>query len=68
MMGVHHFYVSPNIAMVIKSRTVKGAMCVACVRQVRNAYKILIGKPIEQRPLGRRSCRWGIISEWILRK
>jgi hypothetical protein len=33
-----------------------------------NAHDILIGKPEEQRPLGRRGRRWGIIFEWILGK
>jgi hypothetical protein len=32
------------------------------------AYRILIGKPEGERPLGRDTHRWRIILEWILGK
>jgi hypothetical protein len=31
---------------------------VKCMGDMRNAYKILVGKPKRKRPLGRRRCRW----------
>jgi hypothetical protein len=31
---------------------------VACIREKRKTYKILVGKPDRRRALGRRSCRW----------
>jgi hypothetical protein len=31
---------------------------VACRREIRNAYKILVVKPEEKRPLGRSGCRF----------
>jgi hypothetical protein len=35
---------------------------------MRNAYKILVGKPEENRPIGRRWCRWRIILKWTFGK
>jgi len=37
--------VSPNIITVIKSRTMRFAGHVTRMREMRNAYKILVGKP-----------------------
>jgi hypothetical protein len=31
---------------------------VACMGEMRNAYRILVGKPKGKRPLGRPRCRW----------
>jgi hypothetical protein len=31
----------------------------------RNAYRLLVGKPEEKRPLGRPIHRWWIIFRWI---
>jgi hypothetical protein len=31
---------------------------VACMREERKVYKVLVGKRKERRPLGRPSCRW----------
>jgi hypothetical protein len=36
--------------------------------EVRNACKILVGKPKGNVPLGRPRRRWGIILKWSLRK
>jgi hypothetical protein len=33
-----------------------------------NAYRILVGKPEEKRPLGRPRRRWWTILKWILEK
>jgi hypothetical protein len=42
---LHNMYASPNIIKVIKSREVRWVRHVACMREMRNTYKILIGKP-----------------------
>jgi hypothetical protein len=34
----------------------------------RNAYRILLGKPEEKRPLGRTRRRWVTILKWILER
>jgi hypothetical protein len=31
---------------------------VACMREIRNAYNILVGKPEGKKSLGRPRCRW----------
>jgi hypothetical protein len=46
-------YASPNIIMVTKSWEMRWAGRVSCMGEVRNAYKIFIGKPEGKRPLGR---------------
>jgi len=51
-------YASQNIIMVIKSRRVRWAGHAACMREVRNVYKILVGKPERKRPCGRPRRRW----------
>jgi hypothetical protein len=42
----------------IKSRRMKWAEHVARVEEMRNGYKILVGKPEEKRPLKRPRRRW----------
>jgi hypothetical protein len=42
----------------IKSRRMRWAGHVACMEEKRNAYRILVGKPEEKRPLKRPRCRW----------
>jgi hypothetical protein len=42
----------------IKSRRMRWAGHVARMGEKRNAYRILVGKPEEKRPLGRPRCRW----------
>jgi hypothetical protein len=37
---------------------------VACMDEMRNAYKILVCKPEGKRPLGGTRHRWGIILKW----
>jgi hypothetical protein len=45
-------YVSPNNIRVIKSkRRIRWVEHVACMGEMRNAYRILVGKPEEKRPL-----------------
>jgi hypothetical protein len=42
----------------IKSRRIKWAGHVACLCQMKNAYKIMFRKPEGKRLLGRPKCRW----------
>jgi hypothetical protein len=55
---LHNLYTSPNIISVINSRMMGWAEHVGCIEEMRNAYKILVGKPEEKRPLGRPTCGW----------
>jgi hypothetical protein len=54
----NNFYTSANMIRVIKSRRMKWAGHVAYMGEMRNEYKILVRKPEEKRPLGRRRRRW----------
>ena len=54
-----YIYISPNIVRGIKSRRLKWAGHVARMEESRSAFKILTGKPIGKRPLGRPRRRWG---------
>ena len=49
---------SPVIIRNLKSRLLRWAGRVACMGQSRNAYKVLMGKPEEKKPLGRPRRRW----------
>ena len=51
-------YRSPNIVWVIKSRRLRWAGYVARMEESRSTLKILTGKPIGNRPLGRPWHRW----------
>jgi hypothetical protein len=44
---------SPSIIRIIESRTMRWAGHVARMREKRNAYRLLVGKPEGKRPLGR---------------
>jgi hypothetical protein len=44
---VHNLYASPNITRVIKSRRMRGAGHIVRMREMRNAYDILVPKPEE---------------------
>jgi hypothetical protein len=48
----HNLYSSPDIRQ-IKSRRMRWAGHVACMREGRNVYRVLVGKPEGKRPLGR---------------
>jgi hypothetical protein len=52
------FYSSPSIIRIIKPRRMKWAGHVARMREKRNAYRLLAGKPERKRPLGRPRRRW----------
>jgi hypothetical protein len=51
-------YASPNIIRVIISKRMRWVRHVADIGEMRNRYKILVGKPEGKRPLGRRRHRW----------
>jgi hypothetical protein len=51
-------YSSPSIIRIIKSRRMRWAGHVARIREKRNAYRLLVGKPEGKRPLGRPRRRW----------
>jgi hypothetical protein len=51
-------YSSPSIIRIIKSRKMRWAGHLARMGEKRNAYKLLMGKPEEKRPLGRPRRRW----------
>jgi hypothetical protein len=55
---LHNLYASPNIIRVIKSRIMRWAGHVTGIREMRNAYRILVRKPEGKRPLGRPRYRW----------
>jgi hypothetical protein len=55
---LNDLYSSPNIIRVIKSRTKRWAGHVARMEEGRGAYRILVGRPEERRPLGRPRRRW----------
>jgi hypothetical protein len=55
---LHSLYSSPNIVRVIKSRKMKGAGHVACMGEVRDVYRVFVGRPEGKRPLGRPRRSW----------
>ena len=55
---LHALYSSPNLIRSLKSRRLRWAGHVARMEQLRNAYRVLPGKPQSKRPLGRPRRRW----------
>jgi hypothetical protein len=55
---LHSLYTAPNIDRVIKSRRMRWARHVARMREERDAYRILVGRSEDKRPLGRPRRRW----------
>jgi hypothetical protein len=55
---IYALYSSPNIIWVIKSRRLRWAGHMACMGERRGAYRALVGKPEERRPLERPRRRW----------
>jgi hypothetical protein len=51
-------YSSPSVIRIIKSRRMRWTGHVARKGEKRNAYRLLLGKPEEKRPLGRPRHRW----------
>ena len=50
---LNDLYSSPDFIRVIKSRRIRWAVYVARMGERRGAYRVLVGKPEEGRPLGR---------------
>jgi hypothetical protein len=50
---LHNLYTSPGIIREVKSRRVRNAGHVACMGEIRNEYKIFVGKPERKRQLRR---------------
>jgi hypothetical protein len=55
---LHSLYSAPNIVRVIKSRKLKWAGHVALMGEGRGVYRVLVGRPVWKRPLGRPRLRW----------
>ena len=55
---LNDLYCSPNIVRVIKSRKMRWAGHVARMGEERGVYRVLVGKPVGRRPLGRPRRRW----------
>jgi hypothetical protein len=55
---IRDLYSSPSIIRMIKSRKMRWAGHVARIWDKRNAYRLLVGKPEGNRPLGRSRHRW----------
>jgi hypothetical protein len=54
----HDLYSSPSIITMIKSRRMRWTGHVARMGAKMNAYRILVGKTEEKRPMGRPRRRW----------
>jgi hypothetical protein len=50
---LHNFYFSQNIIRMIKLRRMRWAGRIACIGEVRNVYKVLVGKQEEEKAFGR---------------
>jgi hypothetical protein len=55
---LHNLYSSPDIIRQVKSRRMRWAGHVVRMGQERKVYKVLVGKPEGNRPLGRPRIRW----------
>jgi len=55
---LNDLYSLPNIVRVVKSRRMRWAGHVACMREDRGVHRVLVGKPEGKRPLGRPRHRW----------
>jgi hypothetical protein len=63
---LHNLYSSPSIIRIIKSRRMSSAGHEARMGKKRNAYRILMGKPEGERPLGNQDVSGWTILKWIL--
>jgi hypothetical protein len=55
---LHNLYASPNIISIMKSTRMRWAGLVVCMGEMRNAHRILVGKPEGKRPPGRPVHKW----------
>jgi hypothetical protein len=51
-------YSTPNIILVIKSRTMRMTVHVACMGERRVAYRVIVRKPEGRKSLGKPRHRW----------
>jgi hypothetical protein len=65
---LHNLYSSRNIIRIIKSMRMRWAGHVARMGEKSNAYRILVGKPEGNRPLGRPRRRWVVNIKTELRE
>jgi hypothetical protein len=50
---LHNLYSPPYVIRVVISRRIRWVGYVACMREMRHAYKVLVRNPEEERELGR---------------
>jgi hypothetical protein len=55
---LHSLYSSLNIVRTNKSRRMRWTGYVTCIGEGRGVYRVLVGRPEGERPLGRPRCRW----------
>jgi len=55
---LHNLCASPHITRVIKSSRIRWVGHVTSMKEIRIAYKILVGEFEGKRPLGRCRCEW----------
>jgi hypothetical protein len=65
---LHGLYFSPSIIRMIKLRSMRWAGHVTRMRENRNSYRILVGKPEGNIPPGRSRRRCWTILKWILER
>jgi hypothetical protein len=63
---LHNLYTSPNIIRVNKSKRMRWVVDVARMREIKNAYKILVGKPERTDYSEDLDVHGRITLEWIL--
>jgi transcription termination factor 2 len=55
---LHNLCSLRSIIRILKSRRMTWAGHMARMEEMRNVYRLLVGKPEGKRPLGKPSCRW----------
>jgi hypothetical protein len=65
---LHILYSSPNIIRQIMSRRMRWAGNVACMREEKKVYKVLVGKPEGRYHSEDQGVNGRMGSEWILRR
>jgi hypothetical protein len=64
----HILYAALNTIMMIKSRRIRWAGQLMCMRGMKNAFRVFVAKPDGKRSLARPRHRWEKILKWILGK
>jgi len=65
---LNDLYSSPNIVRVIKLRRMRWTGHVACMREMRVVYRVLVGKPEGKSPFGIPRRRWEVNIEMDLQE